>query len=205
MLSEEQTEQLKKQLLQQIDSSFPEDRKESAKQKIAVMNSEELEEFLKQNKLVKEQNSQQNPFRSIITGETPSYKIDEDENSVAVLEINPISRGHTLIIPKKPVLEEKNIPKTISSLAEKISKKLKTSLKPKDVQILGSNILGEIILNILPIYKNETLESERQQSKPEELEELQKLLEKKPEKKIIRKPKIKKIKEEKLWLPKRVP
>ncbi len=63
MLSEEQTEQLKKQLLQQIDSSFPEDRKESAKQKIAVMNSEVLEEFLKQNKLVKKQNSQQNPFR----------------------------------------------------------------------------------------------------------------------------------------------
>ncbi len=205
MLSEEQTEQLKKQLLQQIDSSFPEDKKELAKQKIAVMNSEELEEFLKQNKLVKEQNSHQNPFRSIVTGETPSYKIDEDENAIAVLEINPISRGHILIIPKEPVLEGKKIPKTISSFAEKVSKKIKSSLKSKDVQILGSNILGEIIINILPIYKNETLESERQQSKPEELEELQKLLEKKPEKKIIRKPKIKKIKEEKLWLPKRVP
>ena len=110
-----------------------------------------------------------------------------------------------MVIPKEPVLEGKKIPKNISSFAEKVSKKIKANLKPKDVQILGSNILGEIIINILPIYKNETLESERQQSKPEELEELQKLLEKKPEKKIIRKPKIKKIKEEKLWLPKRVP
>lgn len=201
MLSEEQTEQIKKQIIQQIEENFPEDKKELAKQQIQEMNSEQLEKFIKQNKSTQ---TQQNPFRSIISGETPSYKIDENKNAIAVLEINPISNGHTIIIPKKPIPEGKKILKTISSLAEKVAEKIKTKLKPKNISISSSNILGETIINVLPVYKNETLDSERQQAKPEELEELQKIL-KKERKEIIKKPKAEKLKEEKLWLPKRVP
>ncbi len=40
-------------------------------------------------------------FTKIITGEVPSYKIVEDENFYAFLDINPNARGHTLCIPKK--------------------------------------------------------------------------------------------------------
>lgn len=202
MLSEEQTEQIKKQIVQQIEENFPEDKKELAKQQIQEMNSEQIETFLKQNKSAQ---TQQNPFRSIISGETPSYKIDENKNAIAVLEINPISNGHTIIIPKKPVAEGKKILKTISSLAEKVAEKIKTKLKPKNVSVSSSNILGETIINVLPVYENETMNSERQQAKPEELETLQKLLGKKEKKEIIRKPRVKKLKEEKLWLPKRIP
>ncbi|GAI11764.1 unnamed protein product, partial [marine sediment metagenome] len=128
MLSEEQTEQIKKQIIQQIEENFPEDKKELAKQQIHAMNSEQIETFLKQNKLT--QTQQKNPFRSIISGETPSYKIDENKNAIAVLEINPISNGHIIIIPKKPIPEGKKILKTISSLAEKVAEKIKTKLKP---------------------------------------------------------------------------
>ena len=201
MLSEGQEEQIKKQIFQQIESTFPEDKKQLAKQKIISMNSQQLEEFLKQNKLL--QQEQKNPFRSIIAGETPSYGIDEDKKAIAILEINPVSRGHVLIIPKNP--EEKKIPKSISAFAEKVAKKLRTKLKPKEISISASNILGEIIINILPIYKDENLESGRRQAKPEELEELQKLLEKRPEEKTIKKTKVKQLKEKKLWLPRRVP
>ena len=202
MLSEEQTEQIKKQIVQQIEKNFPEDKKELAKQQIQEMNSEQIETFLKQNKSA--QTQQQNPFRSIISGETPSYKIDENKNAIAVLEINPISQGHVIIIPKKPIPEGKKTPKTISSLAEKVAEKIKTKMKPKDITISSSNILGETIINVLPVYKDETLNSERQQAKPEELESVQKIL-KKEKKEIIKKPKAKILKEEKLWLPKRTP
>lgn len=40
-------------------------------------------------------------FEKIAAGEIPSYKVYEDETIYAFLDINPASRGHTLIIPKK--------------------------------------------------------------------------------------------------------
>ncbi len=39
-------------------------------------------------------------FSKIIAGEIPSYKIAEDENFYAFLDIKPITKGHTLVIPK---------------------------------------------------------------------------------------------------------
>ncbi|MDA3953177.1 MAG: HIT family protein [Bacteroidales bacterium] len=39
-------------------------------------------------------------FTKIINGEIPSYKIAEDENYYAFLDINPLTKGHTLVIPK---------------------------------------------------------------------------------------------------------
>ena len=42
-------------------------------------------------------------FCKIIKGELPSYKVYEDEKVVAFEDINPISKGHTLVIPKKEV------------------------------------------------------------------------------------------------------
>jgi len=40
-------------------------------------------------------------FSRIIRGEIPCYKIAEDENNFAFLDINPVARGHTLVVPKK--------------------------------------------------------------------------------------------------------
>ncbi len=42
-------------------------------------------------------------FTKIIKGEIPSYKIAEDENFFAFLDINPLTKGHTLVVPKKEV------------------------------------------------------------------------------------------------------
>lgn len=40
-------------------------------------------------------------FLKIVAGEIPSYKVAEDENFLAFLDINPNAKGHTLCIPKK--------------------------------------------------------------------------------------------------------
>ena len=40
-------------------------------------------------------------FSKIVKGEIPSYKICEDENFYAFLDINPLKEGHTLVIPKE--------------------------------------------------------------------------------------------------------
>ena len=42
-------------------------------------------------------------FTKIVNGDIPSYKIAEDENFYAFLDIAPLSKGHTLVIPKKEV------------------------------------------------------------------------------------------------------
>ena len=42
-------------------------------------------------------------FSKIAAGEIPSYKIAEDENYYAFLDINPLQKGHTLVIPKREV------------------------------------------------------------------------------------------------------
>ncbi len=39
-------------------------------------------------------------FTRIINGEIPSYKIAEDENYFAFLDISPLAKGHTLVVPK---------------------------------------------------------------------------------------------------------
>ena len=42
-------------------------------------------------------------FTKIIDGEIPCYKVAEDENFIAFLDINPNSKGHTLCVPKEEV------------------------------------------------------------------------------------------------------
>jgi histidine triad (HIT) family protein len=42
-------------------------------------------------------------FTKIINGEIPSYKVYEDDRVIAILDINPVTEGHTLVIPKEQI------------------------------------------------------------------------------------------------------
>ena len=42
-------------------------------------------------------------FSRIIAGEIPSYRVAEDEKDYAFLDINPVTKGHVLVVPKKEV------------------------------------------------------------------------------------------------------
>ncbi len=42
-------------------------------------------------------------FSKIAAGEIPSYKCAEDENFYAFLDINPVAKGHTLVIPRREI------------------------------------------------------------------------------------------------------
>lgn len=223
MLTEEQTESIKKKLIEQIEHSFPEDKKEFAINQINGMDSEQLEAFLIKNNLLKKGNSQissssapdQCVFCSIISGEIESYKIAENSKALAVFEINPFSRGHSIIIPKEHITSESDLPKQVMDLAKKISSLLKERLKPEEVDVSYSNVLGHEIINVIPIYSGKK-PTERKPAEKEELEDLKKLLTKKtfserketekkqkPEKEKLHQKIVKEM--EKLWLPKRIP
>jgi len=202
-LTKEQLEKIKKQLMEQI-SSFPADQQQSMKEQISVMNDTELEEFLIKNKMISSEN-QESPFRMIIENKLPSYRISEINSAVAVLEINPISEGHTIIIPKSPK-KAGEIPKDILEFSKELSQKIKNKLNCKDVIIGTSEMFGEAIINLLPVYNNETLDSKRKKASEDDLRiTLEKITSKEPEviKKVKRKRKtpIKKLPK----APKRIP
>jgi len=71
-------------------------------------------------------------FTKIINGEIPCYKIAEDENYFAFLDINPLAEGHTLVIPKAEVdyifdLEDDALA-GLNLFAKKVAKALKASV-----------------------------------------------------------------------------
>jgi histidine triad (HIT) family protein len=78
-------------------------------------------------------------FTRIINGEIPCYKVAEDDYFLAFLDINPLTKGHTLVVPKKEVdyifdLEDS----TLSSMvlfAKKVAKAIDKSVKCNRVGI----------------------------------------------------------------------
>lgn len=173
MVEKEQIEKIKEQLIEEIEKKFPEDKKEFAKKEVQKMNEEELMTFLKENNLISEQ--KECLFCSISRGEIPSVKIEEDENTIAILELNPISKGHTLIIPKKHLTKPEEIDKEIKSFSQKVATKLK-KLNPKEILVSTANIAGHEVINLIPKYENENEKSPRKKATNEELIETAKQL-----------------------------
>lgn len=199
-----EAEQIKKQLLNNIESSnFPKERVDILKRQIMSMNDEQLESFM-------EKSNQPNEciFCSIASGKAQSYKIDENDSAVAVLEINPVSKGHTLIISKEHLSLEK-FPQDISSFAKSVAEKIKERLKPKDVEIASVDFGGHGIINLIPVYNDENINSKKYGASKEELEEVSRILKENKEmkKQEIKREKVSKPKivKEKFWLPKRIP
>lgn len=174
-LNKEQIQQLKKQLHDQI-KNLPEKQKKEAEAQIESLSDEAIEEMLEDQK-----KAQKPIFRAIVSGEMPSKKIDENKNAIAVLDIRPLVKGHVLILPKKEVKNGKDIPTSAFSLAKKVAKRISNKLKASSIDIRTEFKLGEIILEIIPIYgKPIPLSNPRQEPKEEELQEIQFLLKAKP-------------------------
>ncbi|MCA9487417.1 MAG: HIT domain-containing protein [Nanoarchaeota archaeon] len=213
--SREQIEELKKQILEQIESSFPEDKKKETSDKIKSMGDEEFIEFLKQNNLIKTADSKEQTqciFCSMVFGEIPTTKIAENEKAIAILELNPVSEGHTLIIPKNHIIDPNEIDEGTQELAGAVKEKLQGSLSPKEIQVYVREVMGHEAINLVPVYNEETIDSPRTKKTPEELKSLQEKItsqeEIKPqetEKINEEKQKLESISEEEMILPKRLP
>ena len=176
-ITDAQADQIKKQLLSQLEK-FPEDKKDQIKKQINSMSTEEVEEFVKKNQL---DHLQQCVFCSIIEGKTPSFKIDEDEENIAILEINPVTKGHTLILPRNH--RKENLDST-KSLAEKVSEKIKAVFKPRNIKVRETKILEHPVVELLPIYKETPDNPKRKKATDEELNKVQEeLMKPLPEKK----------------------
>ena len=68
-------------------------------------------------------------FTKIVKGEIPAYKIAEDDNFLAFLDVNPNAKGHTLCIPKKEVDKIFDIEDELYIGLMKFSKKIAIALE----------------------------------------------------------------------------
>lgn len=82
-------------------------------------------------------------FSRIIAGETPSYKVAEDDRFYAFLDINPLQWGHTLVVPKQEVdyifdLDDDTIA-AMQVFAKRVAKAIKSAIPCRKV---GEAVLG---------------------------------------------------------------
>ena len=97
-------------------------------------------------------------FSKIVAGEIPSYKIAEDENYYAFLDINPVAPGHTLVIPKHEVdyifdLDEQEYT-GLMSFAKRVAAAIKLSMPcvKVGVAVLGLEV-PHAHVHLVPINK----------------------------------------------------
>ena len=67
-------------------------------------------------------------FCKIAAGEIPSRKIYEDSDLIAIMDLNPTSKGHSLIIPKEHCTNIYNLDEDIAAKVMKTAKKLATKM-----------------------------------------------------------------------------
>ncbi len=104
-------------------------------------------------------------FTKIINGEIPCYKIAEDSDNFAFLDINPNSKGHTLCVPKKEVdkildLDEASY-LSLMTFSRKVGKAIESAVSCKRV---GMTVIGlevpHVHVHLIPLHsmKNATFQ-----------------------------------------------
>lgn len=82
-------------------------------------------------------------FEMIIDGKIPSTKLYEDDLCIAILDINPISKGHALVISKKPFETFTAVPKEtldhMMDIARRLDQRMREAIKAEGTNIMINN------------------------------------------------------------------
>ena len=122
-------------------------------------------------------------FTRIVKGEIPCYKVAEDDRYFAFLDINPLAKGHTLVIPKE---ETDNIfdldDRTLADMmvfAKQIARKIQANIACKKVAVV---VLGLEVphahIHLIPINSEKDVDFHREklQLTPEEFQRIAKTI-----------------------------
>ena len=208
-------ENIKSKILGQIKTQYDEQKAQEFTQKINSMNDEEFISFLKQQGIIKEDGTSNNEnqciFCSMVSGEIPTTKIAENNFAIAILELNPISKGHSLIIPKEHLKIGDQMNPEIEALAQEVSKELQIAFEPSRVDKIPAAVIDHVAINLIPVYSDETINSTREKKTPEDLsklkEELDSSKKEKPKEETNeeQEEKIKQISDKDTIIPRRIP
>jgi len=120
-------------------------------------------------------------FSKIVSGEIPCYKVAENEKFLAFLDINPLSVGHTLVIPKKETdyifdIDDADLSEMIV-FAKNVAKKIEKNVKCKriGVAVIGLEV-PHAHIHLIPINNVSDIDFSRPKLKleKEKLDEISK-------------------------------
>jgi len=121
-------------------------------------------------------------FCKIIAGEIPAVKVLDDERVLAFMDINPSSRGHMLVVPKKHAenifeVSESDLA-AVTIAVKRCATAVKEALKAEGVTVLQLNgkasdqIVPHIHIHVMPRWENDGLSISSWEMKPGDMEEI---------------------------------
>lgn len=106
-------------------------------------------------------------FCKILNKEIPSYKVYEDDDFYAMLDISQATPGHTLVLPKKHITNVFDLPDDLASkmliVVKKVANILKNKLNVNDVNILNNSgeLAGQTVMHlhihVIPRYSKDEI------------------------------------------------
>ncbi len=114
-------------------------------------------------------------FTKIINGEIPSYKIAEDEHCYAFLDIFPLAKGHTLVVPKMEVDYIFDLPNDIYAHLNLFAKNVSHAIeKAVPCERIGTAVIGLEVphthIHLIPINSVDDINFSRPKLKLSEVE-----------------------------------
>jgi histidine triad (HIT) family protein len=106
-------------------------------------------------------------FCKIVAGEIPSTRVDEDERTVAFMDINPATRGHLLVVPREHSTDLLEIGAddlaACARMAQRLARRVSERLGADGVNVLNSygraawQTVFHFHLHVIPRYENDPL------------------------------------------------
>jgi len=136
-----------------------EEQLKELQEKLEKMSPEERQTFMRE----------QCVFCQIIDGKVPGKKVYEDDLCIALLDINPATKGHILLLPKEHVSIAPQVPQDImlhlGKMAKKLSHACLRGLQAKGTNLFMANgpaagqVANHFIIHIIPRYEDDGIDT----------------------------------------------
>ncbi len=103
-------------------------------------------------------------FCKIIKGDIPTFKVYEDDNVLAILDIRPVTRGHTLVIPKIHIDHFMDLPDSLAAdivkVGNQISRRLRDVVRPDRVGVVVAGYgVAHVHYHVIPMQHTQDITS----------------------------------------------